>query len=53
MIEAIAELPRMSLGCYPTPLVEATHLSKVLGGPRVLMKRDDLTGLALGGNKCR
>jgi len=53
MIEAIAKLPRISLGCFPTPLVEAKHLSEVLGGPRILVKRDDLTGLALGGNKCR
>ena len=53
MIEQIAKLPRLSLGCFPTPLVEAKHLSEVLGGPRILIKRDDLTGLALGGNKCR
>jgi len=53
MIEAIAKLPRVRLGCYPTPLVEAKHLSEVLGGPQILMKRDDLSGLALGGNKCR
>ena len=53
MIEQIAKLPRVSLGCFPTPLVEAKHLSEALGGPRILVKRDDLTGLALGGNKCR
>ena len=53
MIEQIAKLPRVSLGCFPTPLVEAKHLSEVLGGPRILVKRDDLSGLALGGNKCR
>ncbi len=53
MIPAIARLPRVSLGSYPTPLVEAKHLSATLGGPRILIKRDDLTGLALGGNKCR
>ncbi len=29
------------------------HLSATLGGPRIFVKRDDLTGLALGGNKCR
>jgi len=49
----IAKLPRVNLGCFPTPLVEAKHLSTVLGGPRILIKREDLTGLALGGNKCR
>lgn len=53
MIEAIAKLPRLNLGCFPTPLVEARRLSEVLGGPRILVKRDDLCGLALGGNKCR
>jgi len=53
MIEQVAKLPRISLGCFPTPLVEARHLSEVLGGPRILVKRDDLSGLALGGNKCR
>jgi len=53
MIEEIAKLPRVSLGCFPTPLIEARHLSGVLGGPRILIKREDLTGLALGGNKCR
>jgi D-cysteine desulfhydrase family pyridoxal phosphate-dependent enzyme len=29
------------------------RLTKKLGGPRLLVKRDDLTGLALGGNKTR
>jgi D-cysteine desulfhydrase family pyridoxal phosphate-dependent enzyme len=53
MIPAIAKLPRINLGNYPTPLTEASHLSTALGGPRILIKRDDLTGLALGGNKCR
>lgn len=41
------------MGFYPTPLTEARHLSSVLGGPRILIKREDLSGLALGGNKCR
>ncbi|GAJ14137.1 unnamed protein product, partial [marine sediment metagenome] len=53
MIPAIENLPRISLGFYPTPLSEGRHLSAVLGGPRILIKRDDLSGLALGGNKCR
>lgn len=53
MIPAIENLPRVSLGFYPTPLAEARHLSSVLGGPRILIKREDLSGLALGGNKCR
>jgi L-cysteate sulfo-lyase len=45
--------PRASLGYFPTPLIELTRLSRYLGGPRILMKRDDQTGLALGGNKTR
>ncbi len=53
MIPAISSLPRIPLGNYPTPLVEASNLSAALGGPRIFIKRDDLSGLALGGNKCR
>lgn len=44
---------RTSLGFFPTPLVELSRLSHFLGGPKIFMKRDDLTGLALGGNKTR
>ena len=47
------ELPKKELGFFPTPLVELYRLSEALGGPRILMKRDDQTGLALGGNKTR
>jgi D-cysteine desulfhydrase len=43
----------VALGALPTPLHELERLSKLLGGPRLLVKRDDLTGLALGGNKTR
>jgi L-cysteate sulfo-lyase len=46
-------IPRESLGFFPTPLVELTKLSKKLDGPKIFMKRDDNTGLALGGNKTR
>ncbi len=46
-------LPRINLAFLPTPLEEASHLSATLGGPRIFIKRDDLTGLALGGNKAR
>ena len=46
-------LPRKQLGFFPTPLVGLDRLSARLGGPRILMKRDDLTGLASGGNKTR
>lgn len=46
-------LPRIKLGNMPTPLQELKNLSAVLAGPRILVKRDDLTGLAFGGNKTR
>lgn len=49
----IALLPRVRLTELPTPLEEVDRLTKALGGPRLLMKRDDLTTLALGGNKVR
>jgi D-cysteine desulfhydrase family pyridoxal phosphate-dependent enzyme len=44
--------PRVSLGTLPTPLEEMPGLSERLG-VRILIKRDDQTGLALGGNKVR
>lgn len=45
---------KISLAFTPTPLVEAPRLSAALGGEvRILVKRDDQTGLALGGNKAR
>jgi D-cysteine desulfhydrase family pyridoxal phosphate-dependent enzyme len=45
--------PRFSLALLPTPLVEAARLARALGGPRILLKRDDLTGFGFGGNKLR
>ncbi|HEY6040859.1 MAG TPA: D-cysteine desulfhydrase family protein [Anaerolineae bacterium] len=45
-------LPRYRLTALPTPLDETPRLSKELGA-RILFKRDDLTGFALGGNKIR
>src|SRR5690242_13931620 len=53
----IARLPRVSLIERPTPITEAPNLARVLAGgkpgPRIFIKRDDLTSLALGGNKLR
>jgi len=46
-------LPRIPLGFLPTPLEELPRLTQALGGPRLLIKRDDQTGLASGGNKAR
>lgn len=54
---ALATQPRLPLAQLPTPLHEAVRLREVLGGPsrcpRILLKRDDLTVLGLGGNKAR
>jgi len=45
--------PRVALAHTPTPLECLTNLSDHLGGPRIWAKRDDCTGLAMGGNKAR
>lgn len=51
----LATLPRFRLATLPTPLQRARNLETALGGsaPRIVIKRDDLTGLAFGGNKAR
>lgn len=49
----IARFPRVRLGHLPTPLEPMENLSRVLGGPRLWIKRDDCTGLSTGGNKTR
>jgi 1-aminocyclopropane-1-carboxylate deaminase/D-cysteine desulfhydrase-like pyridoxal-dependent ACC family enzyme len=49
----IGAIPRLDIALKQTPLEEAKNLSRVLGGPRIFVKRDDLTGVALGGNKLR
>jgi D-cysteine desulfhydrase len=50
--ERFACLPRVPLVLGPTPLHPAPRLSAELGVP-VLLKRDDLAGVGLGGNKLR
>ena len=45
--------PLVRLAHLPTPLEPMDRLADELGGPRLLVKRDDCTGLALGGNKAR
>ncbi|HZS92354.1 MAG TPA: D-cysteine desulfhydrase family protein [Chloroflexota bacterium] len=54
---SLGSQPRFPLAVLPTPLQEARRLRAALGGPqrcpRILIKRDDLTGLAFGGNKAR
>ena len=49
---ALAKVPRVPLITLPTPLDELTRLGPRLG-IRLLLKREDLTALALGGNKSR
>ncbi|MBV6394870.1 MAG: L-cysteate sulfo-lyase [Anaerolineales bacterium] len=46
-------IPRLHFAHLPTPIEELPRLSDHLGGPRILVKRDDQTGLAFGGNKTR
>ncbi len=49
----IGQMERIRLGDFPTPLEELDRLREHLGGPRLFIKRDDLSGLGLGGNKLR
>ena len=53
--DSVAKLPRVRFGHLPTPLEEMPRLREALGpdAPRLFVKRDDLTGLAFGGNKVR
>jgi D-cysteine desulfhydrase family pyridoxal phosphate-dependent enzyme len=46
-------LPRLHFAHLPTPIEELPRLTEYLSGPRILVKRDDQTGLAFGGNKTR
>lgn len=49
----LSSFPRYPLAHLPTPLERLSALEGVLGGPRLYVKRDDCTGLAIGGNKTR
>ena len=49
----MARFPRQPLIHLPTPLQKMSRLTALLGGPEIWMKREDLTGLAFGGNKSR
>lgn len=52
-MNTIRTLPRIKLAQLPTPVENLPRMSAELGGPRLMVKRDDLTGLAFGGNKTR
>ncbi|RJQ62102.1 MAG: D-cysteine desulfhydrase [Desulfobacteraceae bacterium] len=49
----LAKFPRRRYTAGSTPLEKLSSLSSRLGGPNIYMKRDDLLGLAGGGNKTR
>lgn len=49
----IQAFKKVDLIHLPTPIQKLSNLSEELGGPEIYMKRDDLTGLAFGGNKSR
>jgi 1-aminocyclopropane-1-carboxylate deaminase/D-cysteine desulfhydrase-like pyridoxal-dependent ACC family enzyme len=53
LAERIDALPTVALAKVPTPLDEAPRAAAALGIERLWIKRDDLTGLAFGGNKTR
>jgi D-cysteine desulfhydrase family pyridoxal phosphate-dependent enzyme len=48
----IRQLPKAPLGVFPTPIQRLDNISAMLG-TNVYVKRDDLTGIGLGGNKVR
>lgn len=47
------DIPRLHFAHLPTRIEELPRLTEYLGGPKILVKRDDQTGLAFGGNKTR
>lgn len=49
----LEKIPRIKLSNLPTPLDELKVLGKKYGFKKLLIKRDDLTGFAGGGNKAR
>lgn len=57
IVSSLGTQPRIRLATLPTQLHDAPRLRDALGGvgqaPRILIKRDDMTGLAFGGNKVR
>jgi D-cysteine desulfhydrase len=53
MPDPIDAIDRIHLTSTPTPLQDLPRLASAIGLPRLLIKRDDLTDLAMGGNKAR
>ncbi len=51
-MKPLDSFPRIRLGLLPTPIHKLDNISTLLGR-NIYIKRDDLTGLGLGGNKIR
>ena len=51
-MRSIDSFPRLSLGIFPTPIHKLENISRLLGR-EIYIKRDDMSGLGLGGNKTR
>ena len=51
-MRSLESFPRLSLGAFPTPIQKLENISRLLR-TNVFVKRDDLSGLGLGGNKVR
>lgn len=51
-MKQLSDFPRVSLGILPTPLQKLENISRVFG-KNIYLKRDDMTGVSLGGNKVR
>ncbi len=51
-MKKLQDFPRVGLGLFPTPIQKLENVSRRYGA-NVYLKRDDLTGLGLGGNKVR
>ena len=49
----LQNFPRVPLAFLPTPIMEAPRLAAEIDGPKLWIKRDDLTGFGFGGNKIR
>ncbi len=53
LMDRLSQFPRLRLGQFPTPLEPMPRLTQALGGPTLWVKRDDVVGPAMGGNKTR
>ena len=51
-MKSLNDFPRIPLAVLPTPIQKLENISRILG-TNVYIKRDDLTGIGLGGNKVR